>query len=94
MTLTRMLFDLGRVVATPGVLAALEESGEDPHLYLGRHVTGDWGDVPQADRAANTLALATGERILSSYRTSTGTKLWVITEANRSSTCILLPEEY
>ena len=94
MSLTRMLFDLGRVVATPGALAVLEESGGDPHLYLGRHVSGDWGDLPPADTAVNTLALVTGERILSSYRTSKGTRLWVITEADRSSTCLLLPEDY
>jgi hypothetical protein len=94
MTLTRTLFDLGRVVATPGALAALEESGDDPYLYLGRHVTGEWGELPSADKAANTLALVTGERILSSFSTSKGTKLWVITEADRSSTCILLPEDY
>lgn len=89
-----MLFELERVVATPGALATLVESGEAPHLYLGRHVTGDWGDVSREDKAANTLALVTGERLLSSYRTATGAKLWVITEADRSSTCILLPEEY
>jgi hypothetical protein len=94
MALTRMLFNLGQVVATPGALHVLEESGEDPHLYLGRHVTGDWGELSCEDKAANTLALITGERILSSYRTSRGAKLWVITEADRSSTCLLLPEEY
>lgn len=92
--LTRMLFDLGRVVATPGAVTALTESGEDPYRYLGRHVTGDWGELPQGDKKANTLALVTGERIVSSYRTKHGTKLWIITEADRSSTCILLPEEY
>lgn len=94
MALTQMLFDLGRVVATPGALQALTESGEDPHRYLGRHVTGDWGELSREDKAANNLALVTGERLLSSYRTSRNVKLWVITEADRSSTCILLPEEY
>ena len=94
MALTRILFDLGRVVATPGALATLTENGEDPHLYLGRHVTGDWGELSQADKAANTLALVTGERILSSYRTSRNVKLYVITEADRSLTTLLLPSEY
>jgi len=94
MNLTPVLFELGRVVATPGALAALKESGEGANVYLGRHITGDWGELDHGDEAANTLALATGERILSSYRTSRGTKLWVITEADRSSTCILLPEDY
>jgi hypothetical protein len=92
--LTRVLFDLGSIVATPGALKALEESGEPPYLFLTRHVTGDWGELSRGDKAANTLALATGERILSSYRTAKGAKLWVITEADRSSTCLLLPEEY
>jgi len=94
MILTRMLFELGRVVATPGALEVLDESGEDPHVYLGRHVTGDWGELPHEDRAANTLALVTGERLMSPYRTSLGAKLWVVTEADRSSTCLLLPDEY
>lgn len=92
--LTRILFELGKVVATPGALAALKESGEDPHLYLGRHVTGDWGEVSPKDKAANNFALVSGERLLSSYLTYRGTRLWIITEADRSSTCILLPNEY
>ena len=94
MSLTRMLFSLGRVVAAPAALEALAEGSEDPYLYLGRHVTGDWGDLDREDHAANTLALMTGERILSAYRTSRDAKLWVITEADRSSTCLLLPDEY
>lgn len=94
MILARMLFKLGRVVATPGALRLLEKSGEAPFLFLGRHVTGDWGELCRKDRAANTLALVTGERIFSSYRTAKGAKLWIITEADRSSTCLLLPEEY
>ncbi len=94
MILTRLLFELGSVVATPGALETLKESGEEPFLYLGRHVTGDWGELSREDKAANTLALAAGERILSSYRTSRGAKLWIITKADRSSTCLLLPDEY
>ncbi|MEO6191606.1 MAG: hypothetical protein ABIS20_01235 [Thermoanaerobaculia bacterium] len=94
MTLTRMLFDLGRVVATPGALAVLEESGEDPHLYLGRHVTGDWGEISSVDTAANMLALGIGDRLISSYRTSQGAKLLVATESDRSVTCLFLPEDY
>lgn len=93
-TLTRVLFDLGKLVATPGALAALEESGEDPHHYLGRHVTRDWGEISAKDKAANNFALVTGERLFSSYLTSRGTRFWIITEADRSSTCILLPNDY
>lgn len=94
MALTRVLFPLGQVVATPGALEALEEADDDLHLLLGRHVSGDWGELSRADSSANTLALATGERLLSSYRTSKGVRIWIITEADRSSTCFLLPEEY
>ena len=91
---TRPLFPLGRVVATPGALAALEAAGELPHGYLARHVRGDWGDIPEEDARENELSLREGFRILSAYRTRLGTRLWVITEADRSSTCLLLPEEY
>ncbi len=87
-------FPLGRVVATPGALAALEASGELPERLLGRHVRGDWGEIPDEDRQENELSLREGYRVLSSYRTRLGTRLWVITEADRSSTCLLLPEEY
>ena len=87
-------FPLGQVVSTPGALAALEESGESPSAFLNRHVTGDWGDVCDEDKLANDEALKDGSRILSAYETSKGEKLWAITEADRSSTCILLPSEY
>ena len=91
---TEPLFPLGRVVATPGALAALEAAGELPHRYLARHVRGDWGELPDEDRKENELSLREGFRILSAYRTRLGVRLWVITEADRSSTCVLLPEEY
>ena len=88
------LFPLGRVVATPGALAALEAGGELPHRYLARHVRGDWGEIPDEDRQENELSLKRGFRILSAYRTRLGVRLWVITEADRSSTVVLTPEEY
>ena len=87
-------FPLGRTVATPGALDALKEAGEGPAYYLDRHITGDWGDVPPEDAAENELSLKEGFRILSAYTLSTEVKIWVITEADRSSTTILLPEEY
>lgn len=87
-------FSLGRTVATPGALEALADSGEHPAHFLHRHGACDWGEVCPEDRAANDLALSTGERLFSLYRTSAGTKLWIITEADRSSTTILLPEDY
>ena len=86
------LFPLGHVVATPGALAALEAAGELPHRYLERHVRGDWGEVQ--DPEENELALRESFRVLSVYTTRLDVHLWVITEADRSSTCVLLPEEY
>ena len=88
------LFTLGQVVATPGALAALEKAGQQPGDFLSRHVSGDWGEVPPEDINENELSLRHGFRLLSAYRTNAGDRLWVITESNRSSTCILLPEEY
>ena len=78
----------------PGALAAIEKSGQQPGDFLARHVSGDWGDVPPDDIKENELSLRHGFRLLSAYHTSAGDKLWVITEADRSSTCILLPNEY
>jgi hypothetical protein len=88
------LFTLGQVVATPGALKAIEASGDSLFTYLSRHQSGDWGEVDAHDRRENQLSLEQGFRLISVYRLSTGAKIWVITEADRSSTCILLPEEY
>jgi hypothetical protein len=85
-------FPLGQVVATPGALAALDML--TIAALLNRHENGDWGDVDAADAAENERSLLAGDRILSAYHTSAGVKLWIITEADRSSTCVLLPEEY
>jgi hypothetical protein len=87
-------FTPGQVVATPGVLAALEASGESLLTYLQRHLAGDWGDVSGPDVYENQYALEHGLRLLSSYKLSSGQRIWIITEADRSSTCVLLPEEY
>jgi hypothetical protein len=85
---------LGQIVATPGALAAFEESGEQSGDFLPRHACGDWGDVSEEDRKENEFSLIHGFRLLSSYTLSSGTKIWVISEADRSSTTILLPDEY
>ena len=93
--MTEQFFPLGQVVATPGALEALKDSGEAPIEFIKRHASGDWGEIDVEDREANEQALLHGARLLSAYRTQqTNTKLWVITEADRSSTTILLPEEY
>ena len=89
-----MLFQLGRVVATPGALAALEKAEQEPREFIERHANGDWGDVPEEDKRENALSLQHGFRILSAYTTSAGDQIWVITEADRSATTILLPSEY
>lgn len=84
---------LGRVVATPGALEALSDAGEHLFGYLSRHAAGDWGELCPHDRRENERSLRHGWRVLSSYPIRDG-RLWVITEADRSVTTILLPEEY
>ena len=87
------LFKLGSIVATPGALQYFEAHKVNPLLLLGRHVGGDWGDLDAHDTAANVHALQHDLRIFSSY-TIGSDKVWVVTEADRSSTCLLLPSEY
>src|SRR5262249_19630843 len=87
-------FPLGRVVATPGALRALEKAEQLPAEFLDRHVNGDWGEVPDADKQENELSVEQGFRILSAYTTSAGDKIWILTEADRSATILMLPEEY
>lgn len=87
-------FSLGQIVATPGALRALEESGQEPFQFLLRHVSGDWGELDEDDKRENELSLVHGFRLLSAYRLRTREKLWIITEADRSVTTLLLPDEY
>jgi hypothetical protein len=72
----------------------LEQAGQSPMEFLQRHAAGDWGEVDAHDKAENEYSLQHGFRLLSAYRLADGTKIWIITEADRSSTTILLPEEY
>ena len=89
------LFALGRIVATPGALEVLEETGADASDMLRRHAAGDWGEVPPEDARENRYSVEHGFRILSSYSVGDeGERLWIITEADHSSTCILRPDEY
>lgn len=88
------LFDLGRILATPGALESMMLSGLSSHELLARHVSGDWGDLGEEDRAENEYSLDRPLRILSAYTLPTGVQVWVITEADRSATTFLLPEEY
>jgi len=88
------LFPLGRIVATPGALALLEQNNRSPLEFLSRHLQGDWGDLCPEDKAENELSLKHGFRLMSSYPITDTEKLWVITEADRSLTTLLLPAEY
>lgn len=90
-----MLFKLGQIVATPGALQSLKENGIEAWSLLSRHANGDWECVPEEDRLENQRSVEEGYRVMSSYEINDrGDKLWIITEADRSSTCLLLPEEY
>ncbi len=87
-------FSLGEIVATPGALEALQEAKETPLCYILRHVSGDWGELDAHDRRENERSLRLGFRLLSSYTLPTKERIWIITEADRSATTLLLPEEY
>lgn len=90
----RPLFPLGQVVATPGALAALQAAKQLPLELLRRHQMGDWGDVPAEDKQENDLSVTHALRLLSAYTLSTGVKIWLLTEWDRSVTTLLLPDEY
>jgi len=94
---TKILFQTGKTVLTRGVNDLVAENTEFAKFVLkslGRHATGDWGDLHQEDKDANTAAVVEGDRILSAYELKPLPKIWIITEADRSSTCVLFPDEY
>ena len=93
-TPSRCLFALGNMVATPGALDLLDRSATNAVELLQRHQSGDWGNVPPDDAEENLRAIQYGGRLLSSYTLSGNEKLWIITEADRSVTTLLLPQEY
>lgn len=93
-TTSTALFPLGSIYLTIGAREALEEAKQMPVEFLTKHQSGDWGLVCEDDRKENGFSLANGFRLLSAYKTVNDTKLWVITEADRGSTTILLPSEY
>ena len=88
------LFPAGQIVATPGALALLEQANRSPMEFLSRHLRGDWGDLCEDDKIENELSLRQGFRLMSSYVVNDKEKLWIITEADRSTTTLLLPSEY
>ena len=97
-------FALGQVVATPGALRLLQQTNTDALALLTRHVTGDWGDICAEDAQENALSVVEGFRLMSVYalplsdRVATNTdpreRVWLITEADRSVTTLLLPRDY
>ena len=90
----RLCIPLGRILATPGALNLLDRHALNATELLWRHQHGDWGEVSPHDALLNTHAVRAGLRILSSYTVTLGEKLWIITEADRSVTTLLLPSEY
>lgn len=95
MTVSKPLFSLGRVVvATAGAWAEGKRAKVDFWTYLFRHQAGDWGEVCAEDAKENDFSVKAGLRIVSAYTLPTGVKIWIITEADRSATTILLPNEY
>lgn len=91
-TMTCSEFNTGRVYMIPGIQREL--SMASTLNALARHMAGDWGDLDEEDRSANDESVRFGGRILSAYVDRRQTRFWIITEADRSSTTILLPEEY
>jgi hypothetical protein len=83
-------FELGFLVGTPGALEAIQRAGEDVGTFVGRHLTGDWGD---ANAQANECALREADTILSVYKTVLGETFWIITEWDRSVTTVCFPSE-
>jgi hypothetical protein len=87
-------FRLGQVAASPAALKAIDDSGQTPDFFLDRHAQGDWGEVDAEDGRANDEAVVNGDRIVSAYRTLKNVRIWIVTEADRSTTTIILPEQY
>lgn len=92
--MSKPLFELGVVVATPACLEALSDAGQTLDEFLDRYSQGDWGALCDEDHQANEDALKHGERLFGSYLTKLNIKVWILTEADRSSTCAMLPSDY
>lgn len=89
----KALFPLGQCVGTPAALKLLADNGVQYTDLLARHISGDWGDIHPGDKGMNEAAVKEGDRILSVYKVGDD-KVWIITEADRSATTVLLPDEY
>lgn len=99
-TTTKVKFSLGQLLSTPAALQAMADSGQTPLEFVSRHAKGDWGEeLCQEDKRLNDQAVVDGSRILSAYKTRSGVKIWIITEAaddngHRAATTALLPSQY
>lgn len=91
---TTARFPLGRMVATPGAIEALARAEQSAFEFISRHQRGDWGDLCEEDKKENEFSVDKELRIFSAYHTRLGEKIWIITEADRSATTVLLPSEY
>jgi hypothetical protein len=87
-------FPLGRVFMTPGAIDALEEAGQSPQEFISRHARLEQGELSDEDHKENLFSVDKNLRIFSAFKTTKGVKIWLISEADRSSTTLLLPEEY
>ncbi len=90
----KISFPLGQLACTPGAQRAFDEANQDMLLFLHRHASGDWGEIPDEDVLENEFSLAEGFRLFSRYTLKKGAIVWIITEGDRSVTTILLPTEY
>jgi len=94
LAIIELTFPIGTLVSTPGALELVERLGASPFDLLARHCRRDWGDLDDEDKRSNDHDLKHGGRLLSAYKMADGSKVWIITEWDRSVTTILLPEEY
>jgi len=94
MSIIIIRFELGQLVATSGAIEALEESGQSAQEFISRHARLEQGELSDDDYKENLFSVDKYLRIFSAFKTAQGAKLWVITEADRSATTILLPSEY
>lgn len=94
MAVSYLLFPLGQIVMTPAAAQALHEANESPIKFIAKHAALEQGELDDQDHKANLWALQNEARIFSNFKLASGEKLWVITEADRSSTCLLLPNDY
>ena len=88
------LFPTGQIVLTPGAIQALKKAQKAPAEYLNRHAQGDWSEMAAEDQRENRYSLDKYLRIFSVYQLSSDVRIWIITEADRSLTTVLLPSEY